>query len=77
MKLLKQAIVTPTVLALLMIPMTGCALWQEPQSNEIKVNPSAEFLYDLAHEHNVREYGDATESVVNDWIAQNEYVAVK
>lgn len=61
-----------TALGLSLILTTGCAHGLDPWSEEIKVKPSAEFLYDLAHEHNTREYGDATESVVNDWIAQNE-----
>jgi len=72
LKLSKWAIVMRIAPVCLLIPITGCALWQEPQTSEITVSPSAEFLYDLAHEHNTREYGDATESVVNDWIAMYE-----
>lgn len=71
-KSLKKAIVMLTVLAPLMILMQGCASGRDTLKNKIEVSPSAEYLYDLAREHNTKTCGPAHEAVLNDWIAQNE-----
>lgn len=61
-----------TVLVLLATLITGCVHGPDTLNNEIKANPSAEYLYELAHEHNTKTCGPAHEAVLNDWIAQNE-----